>query len=784
MSSDEEKTSISGDSTQEDVSLRKKDSDQEGVYFCERNSAFKCRISTYELKNKEHFRLEDFFRDAFALFELETQKLLKKNSILKLNACLEAKFIKPSKMSTDESEDSWDVIIMYIQTPNKIIDRSKNILKFYTRNITKKITTQISEMEGENGSGWSLHEIMGLVVNNNKHQVFNGATHLPLPAFIQSKKAVINVKNEDNQCFKWAVLSALHSVRNAYRVSSYKAFENELNFKNMTFPVTLDQIDVFEKQNETISIHVYAIEDDYDQNTKKKKKIVVPIRIASNTRSNHIHLLWYSDVDVFGDCCEQENEQDSTLCDMVNNMNVISHYCFIKDLAKLVSSQCSNHKSKIWLCDRCLHYFYSEMKLAEHSVACENRNKCKISLPLRNSMQRWTSFNHFDRQLPIPFIVYADIESLLQTIPSTESKMPKGAYQKHVANSIGYYLHDLHNPDKSEFETYSGIDCIGWFVKKLYNISIQVASKIRYVEELVTTASDEQVFIEATNCHICQKKFDGMDVKVRDHSHLTGVFRGAAHRECNLKYQEARILPVVFHNLNYDSHFLIEKLSSEFKGKLDIIPINSEHYISFTKHVDDTIFDCENSDTFYNKKMRIRFIDSYRFLPDSLQKLASSLPKDKLLITRKEWKNLTEEKFDLLCQKGVYPYDYMDTADKLNETKLPPKNLFYNQLNDQHITDEEYAHATRVWKAFGMKNLLGYTNIYLKTDILLLADIFENFRMSSINLYGLDPAHYYTTPGLSWDAMLKHTKVRLEMIIDIDMLLFVEKGIVDKTILE
>lgn len=99
--------------------------EEEGsVSLCEAKSAFKCRINTYVLKNNEHFELDGFFRDAFPLFESETQKLLNKFSILKLNTCLEAKFIKPSK--DDENEDNWDIIVMYIQTRNRVIDVSKD----------------------------------------------------------------------------------------------------------------------------------------------------------------------------------------------------------------------------------------------------------------------------------------------------------------------------------------------------------------------------------------------------------------------------------------------------------------------------------------------------------------------------------------------------------------------------------------------------------------------------------------------------------------------------------
>lgn len=753
--------------------------DEKDIVVCGRKTAFKCRLSTYALKNNVHDNLLSFLQDASVLFISETKKLLGKYPVMKINACLEAKFKKGINLDNDE----FAYATMYIQTRNRKVDCSTKLSKFYTKNIQRKIFEQFGEMT-EQGSGWSLHEIIALVINNNKHQVFNGASHVSLPEFIERKKAVINVQNNDNQCFKWAVLAALHpEVKRPQRVSSYKSFENELNFKNISFPVTLDQLGIFEKNNETISVNIYAVEDEYNHDTKKKENTIVPIRITENVRKNHIHLLWIADINSMENN-ENEGEAPSgniSLCEMVNDVDVISHYCYIKNLARLVGSQCNSHGHKIWLCDRCLHYFYSEIKLAEHTIECGEKNKCKITLPDHNSNQRWISFKHFNRQLPVPYIIYADIESLLSTISSdttTDEKcVPKGAYQKHIPISIGYYLHYKYDIMKSKYKTYTGSDCVDWFVNELYDISMHVASEIRQVTKMILSQSEETIFQNAQICHICHTEFDIIDQKVRDHSHLTGAFRGAAHIGCNLQYQEPRLLPVVFHNLNYDSHFLIEKISSAFAGKINIIPINNEHYISFTKEVDNSIVDCENHNQRSNKKINIRFIDSYRFLPSSLQKLASYLPKERLIITKQEWKQLPPEKFSLLTEKGVYPYDYMDSIEKLDEQSLPPKSAFYNKLNDSHITEDEYLHAQRVWNTFDIKNMNEYTNIYLKTDVLLLADVFENFRNSSLNLYGLDPAHYYTTPGLSWDAMLKHTKVRLEVLTDIDMLLFVEKGI-------
>ena len=119
----------------------------------------------------------------------------------------------------------------------------------------------------------------------------------------------------------------------------------------------------------------------------------------------------------------------------------------------------------------------------------------------------------------------------------------------------------------------------------------------------------------------------------------------------------------------------------------------------------------------------------------------------------------------------------MDTQEKLKETKLPPKEAFYSKLNNENISDEDYAHAQKVWRVFKMEHFKDYHDLYNKADVLLLADVFENFRNICIENYELDPAHYYTAPGLAWDAALKITGVELELLSDIDMLLMVENGI-------
>ena len=174
-------------------------------------------------------------------------------------------------------------------------------------------------------------------------------------------------------------------------------------------------------------------------------------------------------------------------------------------------------------------------------------------------------------------------------------------------------------------------------------------------------------------------------------------------------------------------------------------------------------------------KRELRFIDSFKFMATSLDSLANNLPNN--MFNNLSYFYEEQAKFELLKRKGVYPYDYMDCFERLFETTLPPIESFYSELNKSGISEDNYTHAQNVWETFEMETLQDYHDLYLKTDVLLLADVFENFRDVCQENYGLDPAWYYTAPGLAWDAALKVTKVELELLADPDMLLMIEKGI-------
>ena len=310
------------------------------------------------------------------------------------------------------------------------------------------------------------------------------------------------------------------------------------------------------------------------------------------------------------------------------------------------------------------------------------------------------------------------------------------------------------------------------FVEKISEVTKGIYNDFyRRPKPLRLTRAEQKSFDEAETCHICNKEL--LDDKVRDHCHFTGYYRGAAHNSCNLQCRKPMILPVIFHNLQgYDAHLFIKQLAS-LPGELNCIPSTEEKYISFSKSIKVDEYMSNKTGQMVPINFEIRFLDSFKFLQTSLANLVSNLSPGDFINTKHAFKRNTE----LLTRKGVYPYDYVSSLEKLSETQLPPKEEFYSHLNDEDISDEDYQHAIKVWNTFGCKTIRDYHDLYLKSDVLLLSDVFENFRATCLKYYHLDPAHYYTSPGLAWDACLKTTGQQLQLLHDYDMLMMFERGI-------
>ena len=232
----------------------------------------------------------------------------------------------------------------------------------------------------------------------------------------------------------------------------------------------------------------------------------------------------------------------------------------------------------------------------------------------------------------------------------------------------------------------------------------------------------------------------------------------------------------MFHLLGCDAHLFIRELAASVPrgAKMNVIAKSKEDYITFSiKIAVDKYRDKNGIER--DKEIELRFIDSFKFMSSSLDSLTNNLVRggQKLF----GFEEYTPAQYELLVKKGIYPYEYMSEWEKFKETKLPPKEAFYSKLNMTGVKDEYYENARSVWREFEIKNLGEYHDLYLKTDVILLANVFEAYRDVCLKNYDLDPAHFYTAPGLAWKACLKKTGIRLELLLDPDMLLMFERGI-------
>ena len=216
--------------------------------------------------------------------------------------------------------------------------------------------------------------------------------------------------------------------------------------------------------------------------------------------------------------------------------------------------------------------------------------------------------------------------------------------------------------------------------------------------------------------------------------------------------------------------------------RMGVIAKNKEGYITFSISVEVDKYVNKNGEE-RSKEIELRFIDSFKFMSSSLDSLVHSLARGATWGPYSGnnkffgFEDYNESQYKLLIRKGIYSYEYMNDWNRFKETALPLKEAFYSKLNMSGVSDRDYKHACRVWREFGINDLGEYHDLYLCTDVILLANVFKAFRKVCLDNYGLDPAHFYTAPELVWKACLKKTKIRLELLLDPDMLLMFERGI-------
>ena len=587
-----------------------------------------------------------------------------------------------------QKPDSDEKRIMYTRSVNEEFMDGSNIdevIKVLFKSLLQRYQENLQEKMKD--SDFIFNGINYLYYDLNKVNISKGGSYIDSPKWLKNKKSTINPKNNDYKCFQYAITLALNYDkidRNPQRISKIKPFIENYNWKDIDFPSRRKDWNKFELNN-NIALNILYV----PFNTKK---IEIAYKSKYNlTREKQIILLMISNGEKW-------------------------HYLVGKSLSGLFTGITSNHKEDFY-CLNCFHSYRTKNNLDAHKKVCEIHEYCHIEMPNKDNNK--IRYNQGEKSIKLPFIIYADLECLLEKIDTCYNNPEESSTTKikrHTPLGYSIFTHCSFDKSKNKLNYYRGEDCMKRFCKDLKEHAIKIINCEKKVMAPLTIEEKED-YNNQKVCYICKKEF--IDDKIRDHCHYTGKYKGAAHNTCNLRYKIPKNIPVIFHNgSTYDYHFIIRELVKEFEGNFECLEENTEKYITFSVPIKKRI---ENKDIEITYK--IKFVDSFRFMTTSLSKLVDNLTEgihndkcikcksnlcymkvmDKKLIFRcfdckknyeKEInKELVERfsntyefcdkdlnKFVMLLRKGVYPYEYMDGWDKFNEKIIPSKESFYSNL--------------------------------------------------------------------------------------------------------
>ncbi|CAL8119487.1 unnamed protein product [Orchesella dallaii] len=437
------------------------------------------------------------------------------------------------------------------------------------------------------------------------------------------------------------------------------------------------------------------------------------------------------------------------------------HFCLIKDL-KAFLKRPNNHVKAI--CPYCLHSIYSRDH-KDHIRNCSLVGVRKVRMP---SAKEKLQFKSFMSTQKMPFVLFADIESALIPIHRTTGNTIMT--QKHKACAYCWACIDK-DGSIVEMKSYAAVDdsekVAEQMMTEMLACTDRCISKIKESEKEANRVRDAALrnvplpgpYDPMPNCGFCHNHIPRGEA-VRHHEHTAPyAFKFLACTSCNMHAKVDQSVNCFMHNLKgYDAHYLLRVAqNTDIVQEMTVIPVSSEKFISIK--VNDTL----------------TFMDSLNFFSASLDSVASTMDESDFHITRKYF----EQKFNAienihenvkkLLSKGIYPYSHNTGTSSLDETCLPPKEAFFNDLTDEPISDEDYAHAQNVWDTFEIENMREYTLQYVERDVLILADCFVKMRELFIDKFDIDCVHYYTLPQLSFDLALKFTKCKLAYITDVAM---------------
>ena len=566
-------------------------------------------------------------------------------------------------------------------------------------------------------TGMTISKIRGVDVHTARYTPLKGGCFAELPVFLARKGAIVNVHNTDMRCFGYAVAAALHPLHNRRHQSEairYNRYFNEHHLNEIEYPVAPDQTLREIEQTIQVNLNVYSYGDD-------KGKLRYPIYVGRQNYPQSVDLLYANE-----------------------------HWFAIRNFSRFMGDKNGNEHHRFY-CRRCLGRFTQQAMLDKHSPYCQHDDfdtESIITMPLPGEK---LEFHDYPATEFAPFVAYADFESLTEPIDVQIKHTHR--YQKHTPCSYGLKIVSRCMLIRSfDYETYTGLDCVAHFLNRLKELAEICAGTWDMRTEMSMTWRDWDKYRAQTICKACNKPFEDGEIRVRDHCHVTGRFRAALHQVCNLRVRQTKHLHVFIHNFRgYDSHLILRGFRDHPEMELSIVAQSMEKYLAVRWGKD------------------ISFKDSFQFMTSSLARLVESMPADKYKNVKEEFHldvHIANNNFmlyyatrDLLLEKGVYPYDYMSNMARFNEDHLPARAAFDNGLRDEPCSVADYERAVKVWRVFGCRTMLDYHNVYLKADVLQLADLFEEFRSQFYEQYNLDPAMFITTPQMSWAAMLRFCTV-------------------------
>ena len=641
--------------------------------------------STFVVRGKEGYSAEGFLKN----INEKTVEILQKHFGFKVKMVLVCRMASSNlaEGTTVENDAFFSSPVEEVFEGTDLVELTKKMNEWMLENMR-------NFQKGR--SNWQFLRVERVEIHLDEMTV---GKFIPLPDWLDAKKALTNMKNEnDDECFKYCLGRWKNPVeKNPQRITSLlKKQCEELIWEGISFPISWRGIDRFERQND-ISVNVLGLDG----------KEIVTLRKTKEKKENHVILFKLKN---------GENE----------------HFALVNNINRLWFGQDSKNKNQRQVCDGCLNSFNSKETLEVHQEFCVD-DGVKAVLPPRKSTVK---FKKVQCGTIVPFTIYADFECILE---KTEKRIGEKTtqIQHHIPCSFCFlpvsrvgvefspvFFRGEREDDIGKIFLEKLVEQVKWILNEIREPMLRKNTK-----RILWEKGEKEAFAKTNICWFCRKKIEYK--KVADHCHLTGRFRGAAHEVCNLKAKVPEFTPVFMHNLDgYDSHLFIKNMGNEF-GEITAIPNNEEKYVSFSLKIIWGEFE-DNEGKKHNLYHEIRFLDSLKFMNYPLADLVKNLGKNDLHCLRRFF----PEDADLLSRKGVFPYEFMDSFEKFNFT-FPEKDAFFSQLSGK-VSDEDYFHAKEVWKKFGMKSLGEYHDLYLKTDVFLLTDVVENFRTVLLKNYLLD----------------------------------------------